>query len=101
MTERKPTPSPVGEPKKCPECDGRGWVDHRCLTEDHTHKCPYCDGKGADIMERDCEACHGSGMIEVRKEDKNPCPLCGGAGVYPVPEFMTAGDYAYNPSRRK
>ena len=27
--------------KSCPECGGRGWVDNRCLTEDHSHRCTH------------------------------------------------------------
>jgi RecJ-like exonuclease len=99
-TESKPTPDPKGPPKTCPECQGRGWVDNRCITPDHAHRCAYCDGRGTDTLGRPCYACGGTGLIEVRKEDKNPCPLCGGAGVYPVPESLTAREYAYNPSRR-
>jgi RecJ-like exonuclease len=100
MTEKISVPSPTGKPKTCPECSGRGWVDNRCITPDHAHRCAYCDGRGRDALEHECYACHGTGLIEVRKEDKNPCPLCSGAGIYPVPEFMTAGDFAFNPSKR-
>ncbi|MBU0691318.1 hypothetical protein KKC97_10130 [bacterium] len=94
-------PSPDSEPKKCPECQGRGWVDNRCLTPDHTHKCPICDGKGINAIEKECYACRGTGLLEVRQVDKNPCPLCGGAGIYPVPMSMRAQEFAYNPGRRK
>ena len=96
-TESKKVPSPDGEPRKCPECLGRGWVDNRCLTPDHAHKCMYCDGKGFDALENSCYACHGTGQIEVRQIDMNPCPICSGAGVYPVPESMTMADFAYRP----
>jgi len=93
-------PAPDSEPKSCPECRGRGWVDNRCLTPDHTHKCPFCDGKGFDALEKDCYACKGTGLLEVRQEDKNPCPLCGGAGIYPVPDSLRARDFAFSPGRR-
>jgi DnaJ-class molecular chaperone len=95
--ETKKKPVPEGEPKTCPECQGRGWVDNCCITPDHAHKCMYCDGKGFDALENVCYACHGTGLIEVRKVDKNPCPLCSGAGVYPVPASMQMSDFAYRP----
>ncbi len=97
MSESKSSPSPDGLPKTCPECEGRGWVDNRCLTEHHAHRCNHCDGRGVSLSGIECAACHGSGMIEVRKEDKNPCPLCSGAGVYPVPSSMRMSDFAYRP----
>jgi hypothetical protein len=100
MNEKKAVPSPEGEPKKCPECQGRGWVDHRCLTPDHAHRCGYCDGRGTDFAGKPCYACKGTGLIEVRQVDKNPCPLCHGAGLYPVPESMPAREFAFNPSKR-
>jgi DnaJ-class molecular chaperone len=84
-------------PKRCPECQGRGWTDNRCLSPDHAHKCSYCDGKGFNALENTCFACHGTGQIEVRQVDKTPCPLCSGAGVYPVPESMTLAEFAYRP----
>ena len=87
--------------KTCPECRGQGWVDNRCLTADHAHVCMYCNGKGFDALEKTCYACHGTGQIEVRQVDQNPCPLCGGAGVYPVPPFLTIADFAYNPGMKK
>lgn len=98
-TESRPEPS-KDKPKTCPECQGRGWVDNRCITPDHAHRCGYCDGKGFDAGGKECYACKGTGLIEVRQVDKNPCPVCGGAGVWPVPKTMTAAEYAYNPSRR-
>ncbi len=97
MPEQRPIPKPQGAPKTCPECQGRGWVDHRCLTPDHAHRCDYCNGRGADMSGKECYACHGTGLIEVRMEDKNPCPLCHGAGVYPVPESMKICEFAYHP----
>ncbi len=84
-------------PKSCPECGARGWVDNRCITPDHAHRCSYCDGKGFNSLGKNCYACQGSGMIEVRKVDKNPCPLCNGAGVYPVPSEMTVDEFAFKP----
>jgi RecJ-like exonuclease len=96
-TETRKKPSPEGEPKTCPECRGRGWVDNRCITPDHSHKCMYCAGKGFDARENTCYACHGTGLIEVRKVDRNPCPLCSGAGVYPVPASMAASEFTYRP----
>lgn len=94
---KQPRPSPGDAPKKCPECNGRGWVDNRCITSDHAHRCMYCDGKGFDAGGKECYACKGTGLIEVRQVDKNPCPLCSGAGVYPVPPSMVAWDFAYRP----
>jgi RecJ-like exonuclease len=95
--ESRKAPSPEGEPKVCPECRGLGWVDNRCLTPDHSHRCMYCDGKGFDALENTCYACHGTGLIEVRQVDRNPCPLCSGAGVYPVPASMSVSDFAFRP----
>jgi len=46
LTERRPEPQKNGPPVTCPECNGRGWVDNRCLTPDHAHRCSYCDGRG-------------------------------------------------------
>lgn len=99
--ETKQQPSHEGGPKTCPECLGRGWVDHRCLMEDHAHRCMYCDGRGFDTLEKPCFACHGTGLIEVRLVDVNPCPLCAGAGVYPVPESMTISEFAYRPGIKR
>jgi DnaJ-class molecular chaperone len=72
-------------------------MDNRCITPDHSHRCTYCDGKGFDAREKVCYACHGTGLIEVRSVDRTGCPLCGGAGVYPVPESMTAKEFKYRP----
>ncbi len=99
-SEDWPTPDPEGNPKTCPECGGRGWVDNRCLTPNHSHLCTYCNGRGFTAAGNDCTACQGTGNINVRLEDKNPCPLCQGAGVYPVPESMSMKEFAYNPSNR-
>jgi RecJ-like exonuclease len=101
MQEQSPDrPFSEEEPKTCPECAGRGWVDNRCLTPDHAHRCPICNGRGFDTAEKECYACRGTGLLELRQEDKNPCPLCGGAGIFPVPESMRARDFAFNPGRR-
>lgn len=100
-TENRPSPQPEGPPKKCPECLGRGWVDNRCLTPDHAHVCMYCFGKGTSASGSTCYACKGSGMIEVRQVDQNPCPLCAGAGVYPVPESMTMREFAFQRQKKK
>lgn len=99
--ERKHVPSPDGEPKTCPECQGRGWVDNRCITPDHAHKCTLCNGTGQTALGKECHACLGTGRIEIRREDKNPCPLCNGAGVFPVPSSMTMEEFAYHPGLRK
>jgi len=90
----------TGMPKVCPECQGRGWVDNRCITPDHAHRCAYCDGKGFDASGKECYACKGTGLIEVRQVDKNPCPICSGAGVFPVPPSMTSWDFAYRPGKK-
>ena len=99
--ESKKPVSKTSEPQTCPECLGKGWVDNRCITPDHAHRCSYCDGKGFDALGKTCYACHGTGLIEVRKVDQNPCPLCQGAGVYPVPESMVAREFAYKPGIRR
>ena len=87
-------------PKTCPECQGRGWLDNRCSTPNHSHLCTLCNGVGQTSTGKECHACHGSGQIEIRQEDKNPCLLCNGAGVYPVPETMTLKEFAFNPGSR-
>jgi len=94
------TPPPQGVPRKCPRCQGRGWIDHRCVTPDQSYVCSYCNGKGFNAAGGECYACHGTGLIEVRLEDKNPCPLCNGAGVFPVPESMTYSQFAFHPGRK-
>ena len=88
-------------PMTCPECQGRGWMDNRCLAPGQEHRCHACNGRGTTLTGKLCRACHGSGMMEIRAEDKSPCVLCKGAGVYPVPESMTISDFAYHPRRRK
>ncbi|MBM3324466.1 MAG: hypothetical protein FJY66_02230 [Calditrichaeota bacterium] len=100
ITEKKPVPPPSGEgkPQTCPECSGRGWTDNLCVMEEHDYRCSYCDGKGFGAGGKECYACHGTGRIEVRKTEKIVCPLCHGAGVYPVPASMTASEFAFHPS---
>jgi len=39
--------------------------------------------------------------MEVRMEEKHPCPECGGAGVWPIPPSMTIDEYAFNPRELK
>lgn len=84
-------------PNTCPECQGRGWKDNLCVSEDRARCCSFCDGKGTDAAGKPCYACHGTGLIEIRIEDKLACPLCHGAGVYPIPEYLTPSDFAYHP----
>jgi hypothetical protein len=98
-TEKKPVASLDGTPAPCPECRGRGWLDKRCLTPETAHRCPYCDGRGTNVMGRVCYACKGTGLMEVRLEDKHACPTCGGAGVFPVPESMTSDQFAFHPTQ--
>ena len=98
--ERQPSKPEADKPKTCPECQGRGWVDNRCSTPHSEHRCMYCNGRGCDMLGKPCYACQGTGLIEVRSEDKTPCPLCSGAGVYPVPESRVARDFVYKPGRR-
>ena len=88
------------ETKVCPECQGRGWVDNRCLIPEHAHRCTICNGTGQNSLGKSCYACGGTGLIEIRQVDKNPCPLCGGAGLFPVPEQMEVRDFAYRPGTR-
>jgi len=99
--KKSPTASPGNPPRTCTECQGRGWVDNRCITTDRANRCSHCDGKGFDAGGKECYACKGTGLIETRQVDKNPCPKCAGAGVYPVPPSMTVWDYAYQPGKKK
>ena len=89
-----------GSPLSCPDCQGRGWMDNRCATPEASDLCSVCNGKGFDAGGKECYACHGTGRIEVRKIDKNVCPKCRGAGVYPVPPSMTEDQFAYRPGKR-
>jgi len=100
ITEKYNIPPSEGSPRACPECQGRGWHDNRCITPHEAHRCMYCDGKGFDAAEKACYACHGTGLIEIRTVDKRPCQLCAGAGVYPVPESMRISEFAYRPGQR-
>ena len=95
-TERVETPS-ADAPKTCPQCQGRGWMDNLCVTEARERCCSFCDGKGVDAGGKECYACHGTGLIEVRVQDKLACTLCHGAGIHPVPESLTATEFAYRP----
>jgi hypothetical protein len=102
MSREKKTPlSSDTTPMTCPECQGRGWIDNRCLTTDQQHRCAACQGRGSSAAGKQCTACHGTGLLDVRQEDKSPCALCTGAGVYPIPESMILSDFAYRPRRRK
>lgn len=94
-------PSPTDPPKSCTKCNGRGWVDNRCLTESDAHKCTHCDGRGVDFSNKQCYACKGTGLLEPRQSDKQPCGLCKGAGVYPVPPSMTKFEFAFKTKRCK
>ncbi len=89
-----------GGSQPCPECSGRGWLDHRCATPDAVDLCSVCNGKGFDAGGKECYACHGTGRIEVRSIDKAVCAKCRGAGVFPVPESMTEDQFAYRPGRK-
>lgn len=100
-SEKIRLPEKDSPPKQCPECQGRGWVDNRCITPDHILLCTYCNGRGTNYMGKECYVCHGTGSIEVRQKDQNPCPLCHGAGVYPVPESMSMKEFAYRPCGRE
>lgn len=99
-TEKRPEPTATGAPKTCPECSGRGWVDNRCLTPEQAHRCPLCNGRGTDNAGKQCFACHGTGLMEVRQVDRHRCSLCRGAGVYPVPASMGADEFAFRPGKR-
>ena len=99
-TENVPRPSPEGPPKTCSECQGRGWKDNRCLTPDQAVMCQVCAGKGFNNLGQTCRACQGSGRIEVRPVDRIRCPLCKGAGVYPVPASMSEREFAYRPGQK-
>jgi DnaJ-class molecular chaperone len=98
MTTEQTEPPSTGKPKVCPECQGRGWKDNLCTTDAQARRCSFCDGRGADLHGKECYACHGTGLMEVRQEDKAPCALCGGAGLYPVPESLTINEFAFNPA---
>ena len=98
--ENTPRPSPESSSKTCPECGGRGWKDKRCSTPDQSSTCMACNGRGTTPSGSQCSGCHGTGQIEVRMQDKTPCPLCNGAGVYPVPSSMRETEFAYRPNKR-
>ncbi len=100
MPESRPVPNADGPSKPCPECQGRGWKENRCSTPDQAYRCPTCDGKGFTSSGSECHSCHGTGLMETRLEDKIECSLCGGAGLYPVPESMTLGEYAFRPGKK-
>lgn len=93
--------SPENPPRTCTVCQGRGWIDIRCETPDRANRCSFCNGKGVDAGGKECYACHGTGLLEVRAVDKKPCPQCSGAGVFPVPPSMTVWDFAYHPGKKK
>jgi DnaJ-class molecular chaperone len=71
-------------------------MDNLCESEARARRCSHCDGKGTDAAGKECYACHGTGLIEVRMKDKLACSLCRGAGIYPVPESMNAVDFVYH-----
>jgi len=100
-SEDNPQPFAGGEPKTCPECQGRGWKDNRCQKSDEAVICSHCNGRGFDSQGKECYGCHGTGLIEVRTVDKIACELCRGAGVYPVPPSMTIEKFAYRPGMKR
>ena len=102
MSDSKgPVGSPPKPPKTCDKCQGRGWVDKRCSSIHGDNRCSLCDGKGFDAGGKECRACKGTGLIETRTVDRDPCPQCGGAGVFPVPPSMGVWQYAYQPGRKR
>ncbi|MBD3162490.1 MAG: hypothetical protein GF346_09005 [Candidatus Eisenbacteria bacterium] len=73
------------ESARCPECNGKGWVDLRCTKPESADVCQLCNGTGV-LGEKTCTGCHGTGRIEVRTVDQMKCWKCEGTGLYPVPE---------------
>ncbi len=58
---------PGTSPKKCPECGGRGQIQH-VQTRGFMHfariePCPKCGGRGT-IIEKPCTVCRGVGIVE-------------------------------------
>lgn len=86
-------------PRTCSRCQGRGWVDQSGIASEQFNVCEYCNGKGVSASGSECYGCHGTGHIEIRLAEKYPCPKCGGAGIHPVPESMTYGEFAFKPGR--
>lgn len=99
--EHTPQSSSSDQPQQCPECHGRGWKDHRCLKPDQATVCQACNGRGTTLSGETCYGCHGTGLIETRTVEKDPCPRCNGAGVFPVPEWMHQDQYAFIPKEKK
>jgi DnaJ-class molecular chaperone len=95
--ENIPHASPESQPQTCPECNGRGWKDNRCPTSDQSIVCMACNGRGTTASGAVCGGCHGTGQIETRLQDKMPCPLCNGAGIYPIPSSMNEAEFAFRP----
>lgn len=98
MNPDEPSGNQLNEaPKTCTRCQGRGWIDQCGSASEQSIVCSYCSGRGTTVSGGECSGCHGTGRIETRLEEKNPCPVCGGAGVHPVPESMTYGEFAFQP----
>jgi len=72
----------------CPDCNGKGWIEMKCLKEGEARICPHCNGSGLTPLERECPGCHGRGQIDTRTVEQQKCPKCYGTGRYPPPEDM-------------
>jgi len=101
VEERESSKYADEQPKKCEECNGRGWKDRRCAKPDQSIVCSACNGRGTNFSGSECDACHGTGQMDVRTVDKERCPVCKGAGVYPIPPGLKEADYAYPRERGK
>lgn len=101
MTSDKPRDAfPRGGPRTCAQCNGRGWLDNRCLTENQATVCGLCNGAGQNASGKECYACHGTGQIETRIVDKLVCPTCDGAGLFPRSPSMTIDEFAYRSGKK-
>jgi DnaJ-class molecular chaperone len=72
----------------CPECNGKGWIEMKCIKADEARVCPHCNGSGLTPLEKDCSACHGTGVIETRIVEQQKCAKCEGSGRFPPPEKL-------------
>ena len=72
----------------CTSCNGKGWIELRCLKPDEAVACQLCNGSGVTPSGIRCTGCQGTGRIEVRTVEQQKCLLCRGTGIYPTPEAM-------------
>ena len=72
----------------CPDCNGKGWIELRCMAADEARVCGLCNGTGVTSTEKICRGCRGTGRIEVRTVEQQKCLRCNGTGRYPPPESL-------------